>query len=52
MDDMDIEDRDGDGEGSPVRATKPPSSSLVNTNKQPEVRTFLYYVVVDSGEIG
>lgn len=51
VDDVDIGDEDGDGDGSPVRTTNPPSSSLVNTNKQPEIRTFSYYVVVDLGAI-
>lgn len=49
VDDMDIGDEDGDG--SPVRTTNPPSSSLANANKQPEIRTFSYYVVVDLGKI-
>jgi len=52
VDDMDIGDEDGDGDGSPVRATNPPSSSLMNANKQPEIRTFSYYVAVDLGKIG
>ena len=51
VDDMDIGDDDGDGDGSPVRTTNPQSSSLANTNKQPEIRTFSYYVVVDLGKI-
>ena len=51
VDDMDIGDEDGDGDGSPVRTTNPPSSSLVNANKQSEIRTFSYYSVVDLGKI-
>ena len=52
VDDMDVGDEDGDGDGSP-RAANPPSSSLasMNTNKIPEIRTFSYYVVVDLGKI-
>jgi hypothetical protein len=50
VDDMDVGDEDGDG--SPVRTTNPPSSSVGNTNKLPEIRTFSYYVVVDLGKIG
>lgn len=48
VDDMDIGDEDGDRDGSPVRTTNTPSSSFENTNEQPEIRTFSYYVVVDS----
>jgi hypothetical protein len=51
VDDMDIGDEDGDGDGSPVRTTNPPSSSLANANKQSEIRTFSYYAVVDLGKI-
>ena len=51
VEDMDIGDEDGDGDGSPVRTTNPPSSSLGNTNKQPEIRTFSYYIVVDLGTV-
>lgn len=51
VEDMDIGDEDGDGDRSPVRITNPPGSSLANTNKQPEIRTFSYYVVVDLGRI-
>jgi len=51
VDDMDIGDEGGEGDGSPVRTTNPPSSSLANMNKQPEIRTFSYYVVVDLGKI-
>jgi hypothetical protein len=53
VDDMDIGDEDGDGDGSPVRATNPSSSSPAGANKQSEIRTFSYYAVVDferSGE--
>ena len=49
--DMDIGDEDEGGDGFPVRAMNPPSSLLANTNKQPEIRTFSYYIVVDSGKI-
>ena len=51
VDDVDIGDEDGDGDGSPVRTTNPPASSLANANKQPEIRTFSYYVAVDLGRI-
>ena len=51
VEDMDLGDEDGDGDGSPVRTTNPPSSSLTSANKQPEIRTFSYYVVVDLGKI-
>lgn len=51
VDDVDIGDEDGDGDGSPVRTTNPQSSSPANTNKQPEIRTFSYYVTVDLGKI-
>ena len=51
VDDADIGDEDGDGDGSPVRNTNPQSPSLVNTTKQPEIRTFSYYVAVDFGKI-
>ena len=51
MDDVDIGDEDGDGDGSPIRATNTPSSSLANANKQPEIRTFSYYVAVDLGKV-
>jgi len=50
--DMDIGEEDGSGEGSPVRSTNPPNFSLVNANKQPEIMTFSYYVVVVLGKIG
>ena len=50
-DDMDIGDEDGDSHGSPVRTVNPPGSSLASANKQPEIRTFSYYVVVDLGKI-
>ena len=50
-DDVDIGDEDGDGDGSPVRTTNPPSSLLANASKQPEIRTFSYYVTVDLGKI-
>ena len=51
-DDVDIGDEDGEGDGSPVRTPNPPISSLASTNKQPEIRTFSYYVAVDLGKIG
>jgi len=51
VEDMDIGDEDGDGGGSPVRTTNPPGSSPANANKQPEIRTFSYYVIVDMGKI-
>jgi len=51
VDDADVGDEDGDGSGSPVRITNPPGSSLANANKQPEIRTFSYYVAVDLGKI-
>lgn len=50
-DDMDIGDEDGAGHGSPVRTVNPPGSSLASTDKQPEIRTFSCYVVVDLGKI-
>lgn len=46
---MDVGDADGDG--SPVRTTNPSSSPLANANKQPETRTFSYYVAIDLGKI-
>ena len=49
VDDADIGDEDGDG--SPVRTTNPSNSVLANANKQPEIRTYSYYVVVDLGKI-
>lgn len=51
VDDMDIGDEDGGGQGSPIRTVNPPGSSPANTNKQPEIRTFSCYVVVDLGKI-
>jgi len=51
VDDADIGDEDGDGDGSSVRNPNPPSSSLANPNKQPEIRTFSYYAAVDLGKI-
>ena len=44
-------DEDGGGNGSPVRTANPPSPSFASTYKQPEVRAFSYYVVVDLGKI-
>ncbi|KAF9783108.1 dynactin p62 family-domain-containing protein [Thelephora terrestris] len=49
VDEVDLGDEDGDG--SPVRTTNPSSSVLGGANKQPEIRTFSYYVVVDLGRI-
>jgi hypothetical protein len=49
VDDMDI--GDGDRDGSPVRTTNLPSSSLANANNQLEIRTFSYYAIVGLGEI-
>ena len=49
MDDVDVGDADGDG--SPVRTTNPSNSPLTNASKQPETRTFSYYVAVDLGKI-
>lgn len=51
VDDVDIGDEDGDGDGSPIRTTNLPSSLLTNANKQPEIRTFSYHVAVDLGKI-
>lgn len=51
VDDVDIGDEDGDGNPSPPRTPNPQSSSLTTANKQPEVRTFSYYVAVDLGKI-
>ena len=51
VDDVDLGDEDGDGDGSPVRTTNPSSSALGGANKQPEIRTFSYYVVTDLGKI-
>ena len=48
---MNIGDEDGDGCGSPVQTVDPTGSSLTDTDKQPEIRTFLYYVVVDLEKI-
>jgi len=50
-DDVDIGDEDGDGDGSPVRTVNPQSSSLASASKQPEIRTFSYYVAVDLGRV-
>jgi hypothetical protein len=52
-DDIDIGDEEGDGDGSPVRTANPSSSVLMGAgqNKQPEIRTFSCYVVVDLGKI-
>ena len=50
VDDMDTGDGDGDGDGPPVRTTNPSSSSFANASKQPEIRTFSYYAVVDLGK--
>ena len=50
-DDVGLGDEDGDDHGSPVQTVNSPGSSLVSTNKQPEIRTFSYYVVVDLGNI-
>jgi len=47
VDDMDV----GDGDGSPVGTTNPSISALTNANKQPEIRTFSYYVAIDLGKI-
>lgn len=51
VDDVDVGDVDGGGDGSPVRITNPSSSALVNANKQPEIRTFSYYVAIYLGKI-
>ena len=51
VDDVDMGDENGAGDGSPVRTTNPSSSALANANKQPEIRTFSYYVVVELGKI-
>ena len=51
VDDMDIGDDDGDGDGPPIRTTNPLSPPPANINKQPEIRTFSYYVVVDLGKV-
>ena len=48
---MNIEDEDGDGGGSLVRTVDTTVSSLTDTDKQLEIRTFSYYVVVDLGKI-
>lgn len=52
VEDIDLGDEDGAGDGSPVRSTNPSNSPLANANKQPEMRTFSYYVAVDLGKIG
>lgn len=51
VDDVDMGDENGPGDGSPVRTTNPSNSALANANKQPEIRTFSYYVVVELGKI-
>ena len=51
VDDADIGDEDGDGDGSPLRNANPQNPSPANSNKQPEIRTFSYYVAVDLGKI-
>jgi hypothetical protein len=47
-DDVDV---GNEGDGSPVRTTNPSNSALANANKQPEIRTFSYYVIVELGKI-
>lgn len=51
VDDVDVGDAGSGGDGSPFRTTNPSSSVLGNANKQPETRTFSYYVVIDLGKI-
>jgi len=51
VDDMVIGDEDGEGDGSLVWTANPPSSSLVNTKKRPDIMTFSHNVVDDSGNI-
>jgi len=56
-DDRNIGDEDGDGDGGgggpppPVRTVDPPGSSPTDADKQPEIRTFSYYVFVNLGKI-
>lgn len=50
-DDVDVGDVGGGSDGSPVRTVNPSISALANANKQPEIRTFSYYLVVDLGKI-